>query len=61
MEKTAEKPLERTIFSIAKKDCFAYGRLNNKCSILTDTYCEKEKCKFYKTKTEYEKGRMKNE
>ena len=46
MEKTNEKPLGSTIFSIVKKDCFAYGRLNNKCSILTDTYCEKEKCIF---------------
>ena len=61
MEKTNEKPLESNIFSSVKKDCFAYGRLNDKCSILTDTYCKKENCKFYKTKREFEKGRMKDE
>lgn len=40
-----------------KKDCFAYGSINNKCSILLETYCKNEKCKFYKTKREFEKGR----
>ena len=55
MEQTKE------VFSSAKTDCFAYGRLNHKCSILTETFCEKEECKFYKTKKEFEKGRMKDE
>ena len=55
MEQTNE------VFSSVKTDCFAYGRLNNKCSILTATYCQQEECKFYKTKIEFEKGRMKDE
>ena len=49
------------VFSGAKKDCFAYGRIHDKCSILTETVCKKTECKFYKTKREFEKGRMKNE
>lgn len=49
------------VFSSEKKDCFAYGRLNDKCSILTETVCKKGICKFYKTKREFEKGRMKDE
>ena len=49
------------VFSSVKKDCFAYGRLNDKCSILTETVCKKAECKFYKTKREFEKGRMKDE
>ena len=61
MEKTNEKPSESNIFSTVKKDCFAYGRLNEKCSILTETVCKKAECKFYKTKREFEKGRMKDE
>ena len=61
MEKTNEKPSESNVFSTVKKDCFAYGRLNDKCSILTDTYCKKEKCKFYKTKREFEEGKKKYE
>ena len=61
MEKTNEKPSESNIFSGVKKDCFAYGSINNKCSILTTTFCRVENCKFYKTKKEFEKGRMKDE
>lgn len=57
MEKANETSVKSNIFSSVKKDCFAYGRLNNKCSILIDTYCKNEECKFYKTKREYEKGR----
>ena len=45
------------VFSSVKKDCFAYGSMNNKCSVLTETVCENEICKFYKTKKEFEKGR----
>ena len=44
---------------VVKRDCFAYGSMNNKCSILLETYCKNEKCKFYKTKREFEKGRRK--
>lgn len=39
--------------SEAKKDCFGYGTINNRCMILTDTYCKKEECRFYKTKRQY--------
>ena len=49
------------VFSSVKKDCFAYGSISDKCSILTETVCKKENCKFYKTKKEFEKGRMKDE
>lgn len=55
MEQTIE------VFRSVKTDCFAYGRLNDKCIILTETVCKKEDCKFYKTKREFEKGRMKDE
>ncbi len=61
MEKTNEKPSESNIFSSVKKDCFAYGSIHNKCSILNELYCKNEICKFYKTKREFEKGRMKDE
>lgn len=33
-----------------KTDCFAYK--NNNCTALTDLYCAKEKCNFYKTHQE---------
>ena len=49
------------VFSSVKKDCFAYGRLNDKCSILIETVCKKSECKFYKTKREFEEGRKKYE
>ena len=44
------------IFSGEKKDCFGYSKINNRCSVLIDTYCKHEECKFYKTRKEYEKG-----
>ena len=53
--------VNETAYSGVKKDCFAYGSLNNKCSILKETYCKYENCKFYKTKSEFEKGRLKYE
>ena len=49
------------VYSSAKKDCFAYSSMNNRCSILTETVCKNKICKFYKTKKEFEKGRMKYE
>ena len=49
------------VFSSVKKDCFAYGSMNNKCCVLIETVCKNEICKFYKTKKEFEKGRMKYE
>ena len=39
-----------------KKDCFGYDKLTNRCRVLTETYCKKEVCKFYKTKKQYERG-----
>lgn len=41
----------------AKKDCFAYresepndlGVVHKSCNALTDLYCAKEKCRFYKS------------
>ena len=56
MEKTNEKPLESNIFSTVKKDCFAYGRLNEKCSILTETVCKTEFASFTKQKENLKKG-----
>ena len=40
-----------------KKDCFAYresepndlGVVHESCNALTDLYCTKEKCRFYKS------------
>ena len=57
MEKANEKSLESHIFSSEKKDCFGYSKINNRCSVLTETVCKNENCKFYKTKKEFEKGR----
>lgn len=39
--------MENQTFEV-KKDCFAYSTENNRCSVLRDTYCKKENCKFYK-------------
>lgn len=61
MEITDRLVVDNTIFSSVKKDCFGYSKINNRCSVLTDTYCKHEKCKFYKTKEEFEKGRNNNE
>ena len=56
MEKENGTAVEMDIYSGVKKDCFAYGSINNKCSILLETYCKNGNCKFYKTKREFEKG-----
>ena len=29
-----------------KKDCFGYKKELNRCVILNETYCKKEKCRF---------------
>ena len=39
-----------------KKDCFGYCKEKNTCSVLNELWCKKEKCKFYKTKTQYNDG-----
>lgn len=51
-------------FETVKTDCFAYKakeKINcNKCDALNDLYCGfEEKCKFYKTKEEEKKERIK--
>nr|DAG51221.1 MAG TPA: hypothetical protein [Caudoviricetes sp.] len=33
-----------------KPDCFAYNSKSNSCKCLTDLYCKKELCSFYKSK-----------
>lgn len=35
-----------------KNDCIFY--IKGKCRALKETYCDNEKCKFYKSKEEYE-------
>lgn len=35
-----------------RKDCYAYNTYKNKCRALNDLYCQKEKCRFYKSNTE---------
>lgn len=32
-----------------KEDCFAYDKKNNECTALTELFCMKEKCKFYRS------------
>ena len=32
----------------ARKDCFAYSKENNRCTVLRKTYCKTDKCGFYK-------------
>lgn len=45
----------RPIFKV-KKDCFAYSKDLDDCVVLTDLYCKKENCSFYKTKEQYKNG-----
>lgn len=40
-----------------KTDCFAYCKEKNGCRALRELYCASEKCRFYKTKKQYEKER----
>lgn len=37
-------------------DCFGYSKLKEDCAILKKLYCRNEKCKFYKTRKEFELG-----
>lgn len=37
-----------------KRDCFAYDE--RKCKALKERYCDRENCKFYKTRKEFEAG-----
>ena len=39
-----------------KKDCFGFSLREGKCVVLTETFCRKEECSFYKTRLEYIKG-----
>lgn len=43
----------------AKKDCFGYCKENNTCSVLNKLWCKVERCKFYKTKKQFESERAK--
>ncbi len=36
-----------------KTDCFGYNPRTRDCMALKKLYCKKEKCSFYKTKSEY--------
>ena len=56
MEITDRLVVENNVYSGAKRDCFGYSSINNRCSVLTETVCKKEECRFYKTKKEFEKG-----
>ena len=38
-----------------KEDCFAYDKEHHDCTALTDLYCKKEKCKFYKNEHQISK------
>ena len=38
-----------------KTDCFAYDRMKNGCKDLRALYCANEKCRFYKSKQQYQK------
>ena len=40
--------------SKTKADCFAYNLSKGKCTALRDCYCDREECRFYKSKTAYE-------
>lgn len=42
-----------------KKDCFAWN--GTECKCLIETYCEKEKCKFYICEEEYQARRNETE
>ena len=61
MTKILEEFSANPIYSGVQKDCFGYSNINNRCSVLTETVCKNEICKFYKTKKEFEKGRKKYE
>lgn len=65
-ELAAEKAKDAEV----KKDCFAFHEGitgQGECTILTDLYCKKEKCGFYKTKEKFNEdlrkaeGRKRNE
>ena len=43
----------------AKRDCFGYKA--GRCTVLTELFCTKENCAFYKTKEQYDKDREKAE
>ena len=49
-------------YSKVKTDCFGYCYSEKKhkpvCSTLTELVCARRKCKFFKTKEEYEKGQQ---
>lgn len=36
-----------------KTDCFGYNKKVCACTVLTQTFCKKEECSFYKTKEQY--------
>lgn len=42
-----------------KKDCFAYKEKQKKCSALNELVCEKRKCRFFKTKEQFNEEREK--
>lgn len=46
------KKESKPIFEV-KTDCLAYNKDFNDCIVLTDLYCKKENCSFYKTKEQY--------
>ena len=35
-----------------KTDCFAFDKEKQECKCLKELYCDKENCKFYKSKEE---------
>ena len=38
------------------KDCFGYCKEKNTCSVLNKLWCKLGKCRFYKTKEQFEVG-----
>lgn len=40
--------------STTRRDCFAYDE--KRCRALNERYCDREDCKFFKTKEEFEAG-----
>lgn len=42
-------------------DCFAFGHKDGKpfCKCLTEMFCNRRKCTFYKTKKQFDDGLMK--
>lgn len=57
MVKISKEFSANPIYSGVQKDCFGYSNINNRCSILTETVCKNKKCRFYKTRKEFEEGR----